>query len=74
MFSVNQSLQNRTLSEMLKDVVLVEWMKEDDLTLVEQIQKVVPVNDTQTYSKRLALVDFEEASSNFFIIMFFYHT
>ena len=46
---------------MLKDIVFVEWNKEDDLTLVERIQNVLPVNDTLTFNRRLALVDFEEA-------------
>jgi hypothetical protein len=59
---------------MLKDVVLDEWTKDDDQTLAEQIQKVLPVNDNLTFSKRLDLVDFEEASSKFIMILPFSHT
>jgi hypothetical protein len=50
------------MSEILTDMVLVEWTKEDDLTLLEQITRVVPENASIHYLKRCDSINWEKVT------------
>jgi hypothetical protein len=54
--------QHRVTSEIFKDVEHEVWTKQEDLTLLEQITRVVPENDSLPFAKRMKVINWEEVS------------
>jgi len=65
--------QHRVMSEILTNIEHEVWTKEDDITLLEQIQKLLPVDDHLPFFQRINEVKWNKVSSKFIILFCILH-